>query len=208
MPSRYAFCERLLRQVYGEQPTDDSNVTVNLVNQWLNDGIGIAARQNYKESAQMDGIAYVNNSFYTTFSGIVPVAYQGTKYQITLPQIPVGIGQNEGVKSLKFIDSGNNISLDCIPLTANQTTFSDLMQPIYNKILYYSEGIFLYAISVLPLDSFTASVSMVSGGDSSDLNSILNVPDDYINIIVQYVTKMLQMERAAPKDQSNDGQDS
>ena len=48
--TRNNLIERILRQVYGEQPNDDANITVNLVNQWINDGLELAAKQNYKDS--------------------------------------------------------------------------------------------------------------------------------------------------------------
>ncbi len=44
--TRYIFLEKILRSVYGEQPSDDSNITYNLANVWLNEGIAIAAKQN------------------------------------------------------------------------------------------------------------------------------------------------------------------
>ena len=59
--TRKTFIERILRQIYNGQPSDDSNITFNLVNQWLNDAIGVAAKKNYTDSIQMDGVAYVNN---------------------------------------------------------------------------------------------------------------------------------------------------
>lgn len=61
--TRNIFIERILRQIYNGQPSDDSSITYSLVNQWLNDAIGLAAKKNYTDGIQMDGIAYVNNSF-------------------------------------------------------------------------------------------------------------------------------------------------
>ena len=48
---------------------------------------------------------------------------------------------------------------------------------------------------------------MISGGNSNDLSSVLNVPDDYIATIVDYVSKMLIMQRNMPQDQTADGVD-
>ena len=59
--TRKIFIERILRQIYNGQPSDDSSITFNQVNQWLNDAIGVAAKKNYTDSIQMDGVAYVNN---------------------------------------------------------------------------------------------------------------------------------------------------
>ena len=88
--TRSFYIERIIRQVYGGQPTDDSEITPNLVNSFINDGIALAAKQNYIESIKMDGVAYVNNGFSTTFSGIAITSdtTNNLGYKLTLPQIP------------------------------------------------------------------------------------------------------------------------
>lgn len=207
--TRYQAIERILRNVYGEMPSDDSNITANLVNSWMNDGIALAAKQNYKENIQIDGINYTNNSFYTTFKGITITQYEDFVFQMTLPQLPLGMGRNEAVSTLQFVDASGVVSDAAIPLSEAQVGYAQNMRPIPNKTLYYPEGQYLYAISVLQLFSpnYTAKVRMVSGGDSTNLNSILNIPDDYMSVVVKYCSDMLRQERAQPKDAANDGTD-
>ncbi len=205
--TRQHLIERILRQVYGDQPRDDSSITYNLVNEWMNTGIGIAAKQNYKESLQLDGIGYVNNSFYTTFKELEVEADESFTWKITLPQLPFGIGRNEGIATLQFKDANNKVSLPCIPLSENQKGYYQRMRPIPNVILFYPEGTFLYALSTIILSNYTATVGMISGGDSSDLTSVLNIPDDFVNIVIDYVSKMLIMQRNMPQDQTADGVD-
>lgn len=207
---RYTFCERALRQIYGEQPTDDSNITVNLVNTWLNDAIGIAAKKNWTDNVQIDQIAYVNNSFYTTFKGIaITSAGENFLYQLTMPEIPLGIGRNEAISTLQFVDASGKVSDPAIPLSQAQVGYFRNMRPIPNKIMYYPEGTFLYAITTLQLFSpnYTGTVKMISGGDATDLNSTLNVPPDYFPIMTEYIKMQLSFERAQVKDIVNDGQD-
>ena len=206
--TRQNLIERILRHVYGEQPTDDSNITLNLVNAWMNDGIGLAAKQNWKESIPIDGVAYANNSFYTSFSGIPIIATpENFIYQLTLPQIPFGLGKNEGVGSCRFISADGQYSYDGLPLSQNQVSYRKSLKQVPNKICYWPEGIFIYAETVIPLWQYTAVVRMVSGGDSTNLGSILNVPDDYIPVIMDYCSKMLIAERLVRKDAANDGVD-
>ncbi len=81
------------------------------------------------------------------------------------------------------------------------------MRPIPNKVLYYYEGSIIRAKSTLLLNQYTANVTMISGGDSSDLDSELNVPADYYPIMVEYIRKQLMEERLAPVDSTNDGLD-
>ena len=205
--TRQHLIERILRQVYGDQPRDDSSITYNLVNEWMNTGIGIAAKQNYKEAIQLDGIGYVNNSFYTTFKGLEVEPEESFTWKITLPQLPIGIGRNEGIATLQFKDANNKVSLPCIPLSENQKGYYQRMRPIPNVILFYPEGTFLYALSTIILSNYTATVGMISGGNANDLSSVLSIPDDYIATVIDYCTKMLMLERAQPVDAANDGLD-
>lgn len=205
MATRAEFIERALRQIYGDLPTDASAITKNLVNSWLNDAIAAAAKKNYTDNLQIDQIAYVNNSFYTTFKGIAIVdAGEQFLYQMTLPEVPVGLGRNEAISTLQFVDANGNVSDPAIPLSQAQLGYYRGQRRIPNKTLYYPEGIFLYIISVLQLSTYTGKAKMVSGGDSTNLNSVLNVPGEYFPYMVEYVKMNLAFERAQPKELVND----
>ena len=93
--TRKFLIERIRRQIYGDQPSNDANITIGLVNSYLNDAIGVAAKQNYKENIAIDGISFVNNSFYTTFKGIAATKDEQFVWKVTLPQIPIGIGKRK-----------------------------------------------------------------------------------------------------------------
>jgi len=204
--TRYAFIERILRQIYNGQPSDDSSITYNQVNQWLNDAIALAARKNYMDGLQMDGVAYVNNSFYTTFKALPVVNENVTTYSISLPVIPVALGKNEGVATLQFIGEWK-ISQTAIPLSTNQVGYIDSLRPIQNKLLYWIEGKNIYVKSSILLSQYTANVRMISGGDSTNLQSTLIIPDDYVPMMIEYIKSQLAFERSRPIDTSNDGVD-
>jgi hypothetical protein len=206
--TRNAFIERILRQIYNGQPSDDSNITYNLVNQWLNDAIGLVVKKNYTDNIQMDGVAYVNNSFYTTFTNIDINAesVDTVTYSIDLPIIPYALGRNEGVAMLQFVGD-KKTSQTAIPLSMNQVAYIEQLRPIQNKILYWVEGKNIYVKSSIPLTSYKATLRLISGGDSTDLNSTLIVPDDYMPMVVEYIKGQLAFEKSRPIDQSNDGVD-
>lgn len=205
--TRAEFIERALRQIYGGYVSEDSSITPMLVNSWLNDAIALAAKTNYTDNLKLDGIDYVNNAFYTTFKGIAPTLDEQNLWKLQLPQVPVGIGTNEGISTIVFKDSNGTISYPLIPLSANQKTYFQTMRPIPNKTLYYNEGEFVYVVTTVALNNYTASVTMISGGNSSDLNSTLNVPPDYFPAMVAYVQQQLNLMKSTPKDLANDGQD-
>ena len=68
--TRRQYIEQVRRQIYGGQPNDDAEITVSLVNQWLNQAIGFAAQKCYQDNLKIDSIAYVNNGFYSTFKSL------------------------------------------------------------------------------------------------------------------------------------------
>jgi len=208
MPTRRQFIEQVRRQIYGSQPSNDAEITVQLVNQWLNQAIGYAAKQNYTDSLKLDGIAYVNNSFYTTYKSLAVTNNEQFLWRITLPEVPVGIGYNQGAETLIFKDSDSNqLSYPVIWLSQNQRSFQRGMREIPNKILAYLEGTYVYVMSTLMLSDYTAQVTMVSGGDSTDLDSVLNVPPDYFIVMTEYLKTQLMFQRQVPVDSTNDGAD-
>lgn len=205
---RGAFIESILMQIYGGKPTDDAEITYNLGNLYISEGIGIAAQAAYKSAIQLDGVGYVNNGFYTTFSGL-PITQDNSDnlcFNFVLPEIPVGIAANMGVAEIRFKANGFT-SLPGIPLSMNQWGYFDSMKPISNKLLYLSEGKNVKVKTTLILSNYTATVKMISGGDISSLNSELNVPPDYLPIIRQHVYDQLIKERSIPQDTVSDGTD-
>lgn len=206
MATRGLICERIQRQIYNNFASDDATITLNLINSYLNDAIGIAVKANYKESIQTDGIGYVNNSFYATFKGIAVIKNDDETYKLTLPQIPFGVGKNEGVATLQF-KKDNEVSQTAIPISINQVGYAFNMRPMQNKIIYWTENQYAYVKSTLPLYLFKATVRMISGGLSTDLDSVVNVPDEYYPIMTEYIKNQLFFERKQPIDTSNDGID-
>jgi len=205
--TRKQYIEQIRRLIYGGQPSDDAEISVGLVNQWLNQAIGVAAKQNYKDNYSLDGIGYVSNSFYSKFTGIAITGGSNFLWSISLPQIPLGIGAQDGLSTLQLVDSDGRITQPFVLLTENQKTYFDSMRPIPNKVLGYYEGKTLYAKSTLVLSQYTANVTMVSGGLSTDLTSTLIIPDDYIPVMTEYLKQQLLFERMQPVDVQQDGMD-
>lgn len=210
--TRAQLIEQILRAVYGDQPRDDSTITPNLVNQYINQALALAVRNQYAESLQVDGVSYVNNSFYSTFRNIPISLQQQQLWVLTLPTVPIAIGKNEGVANVRLVKTGNaQEGIDGIPLTINQKGYFSTMKRIPNKFLYYYEGDKLYIMSTLLINQYKANVTMISGGagsgpgSSTDLNAEISAPLDFIPFVVDYVTKALLASRQVPQDLTNDG---
>jgi hypothetical protein len=202
---RTTYIERLVRQVYGSQPSDDSEITFNLVNAWINEGIGIAVKKNYTDSIQLDGVAYLNNSFYSTYKGLTITQDEPLRWVFTLPELPIAIGRNEGLQDVLIKDANGKISYPIVLLNENEKAYQRGRRTIPNRLVGYYENNKCYITTSISLNLFTATVSMVSGSDETDLNTQLNVPADYLPLITDYVIKNLQLMRKMPQDTSNDG---
>lgn len=206
--TRRVFIEQVRRLIYGSQPSNDAEITTGLVNTWLESAIAFAAKTNYLDNTKLEGVSFVNNSFYTIFKALTPTQDEQFLWKIELPSLPIGIGNSEGISKLQFKDSDSNqISQTVVLLSQNQTTFSQGMRPIPNKLLAYSQGKYIYVISTLLLSAYTAQATMISGGVSSDLDSELNVPADYHPVMIEYLKKQLMFQRQVPQDVTNDGMD-
>lgn len=205
---RRTYIEQIRRLIYNGQPSDDATITIGLVNVVLNQAIAYAAKQCYAESIKLDGVAWLNNSFYTTYKGIAIEADEHFLWKVTLPHIPLGLGENEGINTLQIKDSNSNqISQPIIWITQAQKGYYQNMRSIPNKILAYQEGTYVYLISSVLLNfDFTCSVTMASGG-SSDLDSTINVPNDYFQMMNDFLLKYFLTEKQVPQDNTNDGVD-
>ena len=202
--SRYVLAERIQRVIYNGLPPDDATITIPVINLWINDGLAAAAKKNYAESLQIDGVAYINNSFYTTYKNLAITPDESGLWKFSLPQIPLGLGKNEGISTVQFKANGK-VSFSAAPLSENQIGYVDSLKKVPNKVFYWNEGQTVYVRSGILLNGYTATVRMVSGGNSSDLDSVINLPDDYIADVVGYVVKILMTERSQPLDVTNDG---
>ena len=202
---RNALIEQISRLVHNGQPTQDSSITDNLINIYINQGLALAVKQNYKESIQLDGVGYVNNSFYSTFKGIAITQDENFLWKFELPQIPVAVGRNEGISNVRFKSTTKKVSIDAIPLGISQVGYVGNMRSVPNKVLYYIEGNYAKVLTPILMSDYTASVTMISGGNSTDLTSELIVPDDYIPVIIDYCSKLLILERNQAEDAANDG---
>ena len=94
-----------------------------------------------------------------------------------------------------------------VQLKMKQENYQNTLRPIQNKVVYWPQGQEVYMSTGIPLTAYKANVRMVSGGDSTDLNSTLIIPDDYVPIMVEYIKAQLAFERSRPIDTSNDGVD-
>lgn len=206
--TRAQYIEQVRRLIYGGQPEDDAEITVSLVNLWLNQAVAYAAKQCYAENMKLEGVASVNNGFYSTFKGLSVSKDENFLWKVTLPSIPPGIGTSEGISTVVFKSDTGQISYPVVLMSESQNSYQKGMRTIPNKLIGYQEGDKVFVLTTIALNQYTASVTMVSSGVSTDLGSTLVVPPDYLPFVTDYLMKVLNFERMQPVDEKSDGIDS
>jgi len=205
---RDVFIEICSRQIHGGFYSDDTTITNNLINALIEEAIGIAAQKCYGDNLAMEGVGFVNNSFYITFKGLSISSDGNFLWKMSLPTIPIGLGAVDGISRCVIKDdSSQQTSYPVLLLSENQVSIAKGMRPIPNKVIGYPESGFLYVISTLLLNQYTAQVTMISGGDPTDLDSELNVPANYLPIMQDWIFQQLMKEKSQPVDVVNDGSD-
>jgi len=204
---RDVFIELVRRQIHNGFPSDDSEITINLVNTYIEAAIGVAAKACYDGNLQVDGIGYVNNGFYTTYTGLAITSSGNFLWRTELPELPQGLGAVEGISRFVIKDNSSpQLSYPIVLLSENQVGIQRGMRDIPNKVIGYQEGKYLYILSTMQLSVFTGQVTMISGGDKTDLDSELNVPPTYLPIMQDWIYNQLVKEKIQPRDVVNDGQ--
>lgn len=203
---RGIFIEQIRRIIAGGVPNDDSEVTISLVNSFINPAIAVAAKSNWVENLKMEGCTYANNSFYTTVSGIAITSdSEFGVYNVSLPSIPVGLGRTEGVSAVYVIDDRGTQSKPVTMLSVAQVNYADDM-PKMNGFLGWYEGATVKLKSPeTPLTGFTAKVRMINTGAADTLSSQISVPEEALPEMQKWILTTLGYADRIPKDFSNDG---
>jgi hypothetical protein len=205
---RDVFIEIVSRQIHGGFASDDTSITNNLINTLIEPAIGVAVQKCYGDNLAIEGVGYVNNSFYTTFKSLAITSDGNFIWKVTLPEIPMGLGSIDGVSRFVIKDNlSPQTSYPIVLMSESQVSIHKGMRPIPNKVIGWPEGKFLYIISTLLLNQYTGQATIISGGDSTILTGELNVPANYLPIMQDWIFNQLVKEKSQPKDVTNDGQD-
>ena len=204
--TRKVLIEQIRRLYYGGIPSDDSNLTENEVNIYINQAIAYFAKQNYTESINLDGIENVNDAFYATFKGLTITKDNDTGYySATLPHPPVGLSRGYGISTVTFPVS-TGLSKAPIPISPRELDYVDKITTPPSKIFYWAEGNKMRFKSYTNLNGKTASVRMIANAQTT-LTDEMNLPDDLYPFVMDYILKVLNSRKATQPDIMNDNID-
>lgn len=196
--------EVIQRLILGGFPSDDTEITQNLIDQHLNAAIGYAVKTNYKEEIQLNGIENVADAFYSQFAGI-SISKDNTTgwYTATLPQQPVGVGAGWDISTFMLV-TGSGAKIFAHPITPREVEFIYNTDKPCNEVFYWISGITANLHACQDITKYKANIRMISS-QSSDPDSPMNIPDGYLPVVVDYVAKILGIQVNRPIDVSSDG---
>lgn len=204
--TRRVLIEQIRRMLYGGVPTDDANISEKEINLYINEALAYMAKINYTDSIKLDGVESIADSFYLTFKNLAIVKDNDTGYySLDLPQVPLGLARGYGISTVTFPTS-TGLAKSPIPISVRELDYMDSLKQPPSKIFYWPEGKKLWFKSYTNLVGKFAIVRMVST-ETADLDSELNVPQEYITDIINLVMNQLRPRKGAPQDSTNDGLD-
>lgn len=202
--TRKQILETVQRLMLGGVASDDTELTIGLINQHLNGAIGYAARVNYKEEIELNGVESVADAFYSDFTAIAVTKDSVTGlYTVILPQQPVGLGAGWDISSFYLI-TGSGARIFAHPISPREVEFLYASSKPCNEVFYWISGVTVSLYSCKDISKYKAYIRMISS-QATDFNTPINLPDAYLPLVVEYLAKILGIEVQRPIDISNDG---
>lgn len=151
--------------------------------------------------AKVLGTIDVPEGYLTTYqlSALIQDQTTGAWYA-TLPQPPVSLPLGYSITRAYFASAGNGVSQDILPIKAKRAAYRNNMpRPAGAEYRVNGSKIYITANDGSPLYNQPVYVEMLNTR-TSDMNEVLNLPDDAISAIFDNVTKRLSQRYNEPKD--------
>lgn len=205
--TRGIVCEMIQRQLSGGMISDDSDLTLAFINQFLNGGIAYAIKANYKDELQLNGTEGVADAFYATITGLtitIDVNLPGN-YNISLPQPTVGVGAGWDITSFIMV-RGSGSKLIGYPIAQKEISYLYTNPKPCDGVFYWVVKDKMNIHSCKDLTKYKGMITMLVT-QSNDLDATINIPDGYLPVILDYMVKTLGVMLNIPIDISSDGVD-
>lgn len=202
--TRGQICEALQRIMLGGLASDDTDLTIPYINFYLNSAIGYAIKSNYKDEIQLNGTEGVSDGFYATFSGLTITKDNNTGwYNISLPQTTVGVGAGWDISNFMMV-SGSGAKIFGNPIAQKELQYLYTNPKGCNDVFFWVVKDKMNIHSCKDISKYKGMVTMLVS-QSDDIDSVVSIPDGYMPLIMEYLTKALGIVMNMPVDISSDG---
>lgn len=197
MATAAAVAEEIFRMYYKFAPQQDSDLDERDVLFHVFNGACKYAVTDAQINSKADEGYYSNDAFYLKYT--LPVLTDvGGRYYVSLPSAPVSLAGNREIDHVFF--PGANCT--AIFVSAKQRSYIAHLPKIPGIQWYLSDGKMFFNKNGLAKLLTTVSFDIICAGNNP--LSELNMPANYIPLLVQDIVKMLLVEKGLTVDLSND----
>lgn len=196
--------EQILTTYYKGIRNDDSQYSLRHIASMVAQEVAFMARKNAFENGNAGEIAYINDSFISTYKNVAvavdPVSLE--KYSV-LPAVPTALPNNQEIVSVSLNKKTNKTF---IPMR-NKDRFSQSFLPnIKGVVFYYIEAGRIYFDNPCNYQFTALTIKMAGALPSGNiLDAQLNIPKNYETEIIDKVLQRLLTTSRLGTDYTNDG---
>lgn len=198
--TRQQLIDRILRFYFDGIPNDQSDITINEVDLYVNDAIATIINKQAIDEYNITGIISVPEGYITTYklSSLLYDEVTGLYYSV-LPHPPLGLSGNSGVAGVYFGSNGKQ-SKPVLHVKPHEVDYFSSMPMPPNAAYYWIENstIYIYCNTDLTSNTDSLFIRMATNIQSSN-SAILNVPPEAVELIFQAViNKLLPRKNIRP----------
>lgn len=192
--------QRIRKHVSNGFPSDEFATSDNEIQLYIDSSIAYQIKGLAYENAKIDGTLVVPEAFLITYqlTGLTQDLNTGY-WKVTLPQPPLSLPLGYSVTQVYFVNKQSK-KQNAYPIKVKRAAYRDNL-PSPQGVLYQVENdtLLLQASNGLTLSDQTCFVQMPVAR-TSDVNAVMNVPDDILEAIFNNVVMQLTKRYAEPKD--------
>lgn len=197
MATAAAVAEEIFRMYYKFAPQQDSDLDERDVLFHVFNGACKYAVTDAQINAKADEGYYANDQFFLKYTLNVQTD-AGGKYYVPLPSAPVSMAGNREIDHVYFPGA----SCSAIFISAKQRSYLGNLPKIPGIQWYLDNGNMYFNKNGLAKNLQTVSFNIICAGNNPLAE--LNLPANYIPILVGEIVKMLLVEKGLQSDLSND----
>lgn len=204
--TRQQLIDRILRFYYDGIPDEDSQITNNEVDLYINDAIATVMNKQAMDDYNITGIMSVPDGYVTTYTIPTPSLNNSTGfYQSTLPHPPMGSIGESSISGV-FFGGNRGQSKPILYIRPSEVDYFAFMPKPPQAAFYWIEGSSIYFWCRTDITHITdyIYVRMATNVQSSN-STVLNIPPDAVELVFNDVIQKLLPRKNIRQDNIIDG---
>ena len=199
--TKKALIERIKRHINNDFPNTDFKVSDQEILLYIDSAIPFVMKGAMFENAKVTGVFEVPEAYLVTYL-LSPITKNAptNEWKATLPQTPLALPSGYAITDVYATQDGQGRGQSFYPTNTKRVPYRNLM-PKPSGSFYRVNGNIIYfqATNGAPLNSLDVYVEMTISR-TSDINAVMNVPDDALENIFLTVIKNITNRYQLGKD--------